>query len=62
VTAPVDATTTGAWTALTAHRDALTPDLRGWFDADADRATRLTHNVPRIYLGHGPHALRLQLL
>jgi len=45
VTAPVDATTTGAWTALTAHRDALTPDLRGWFDADAERATRLTHQV-----------------
>lgn len=45
MTAPVDATTTGAWTALTAHRDALTPDLRGWFDADADRATRLTHQL-----------------
>jgi len=45
VTAPVDATTTGAWTALTAHRDALTPDLRGWFDADAERATRLTHQL-----------------
>jgi len=45
VTAPVDATTTGAWTALTAHRDALTPDLRGWFDADPERATRLTRQV-----------------
>jgi glucose-6-phosphate isomerase len=45
VTAPVDATTTGAWTALTAHRDALTPDLRGWFDADPERATRLTRQL-----------------
>jgi glucose-6-phosphate isomerase len=45
VTAPVDATTTGAWTALTAHRDALTPDLRGWFDADPERAGRLTRQL-----------------
>lgn len=45
MTAPVDATTTGAWTALTAHRDALTPDLRGWFDADPDRAARLTRQL-----------------
>ncbi|WP_454051561.1 glucose-6-phosphate isomerase [Cellulomonas sp. Marseille-Q8402] len=45
MTAPVDATTTGAWTALTAHRDALTPDLRGWFDADPGRAERLTHQL-----------------
>lgn len=45
MTAPVDATTTPAWSALTAHRDALSPDLRGWFDADPGRATRLTHQV-----------------
>lgn len=43
--APVDATTTGAWTALTAHRDALTPDLRAWFAADAGRADRLTRHL-----------------
>jgi glucose-6-phosphate isomerase len=48
VTAPVDATTTGAWTALTAHRDALTPDLRGWFDADPERATRLTRQLANL--------------
>jgi len=45
VPAPVDATTTGAWTALTAHRDALTPDLRAWFAADAGRADRLTRQL-----------------
>jgi glucose-6-phosphate isomerase len=45
VTAPVDATTTGAWTALTAHEEAFLPDLRGWFDADPDRATRLTRQL-----------------
>ncbi|MCG7287402.1 glucose-6-phosphate isomerase [Cellulomonas sp. ACRRI] len=42
MTAPVDATTTGAWTALTAHEEGFVPDLRGWFDADPERATRLT--------------------
>ncbi len=45
MTAPVDATTTGAWTALTAHEEAFVPDLRGWFDADPERATRLTRQL-----------------
>lgn len=45
MTAPVDATTTGAWTALTAHEEAFLPDLRGWFDADPERATRLTRQL-----------------
>ena len=47
---PIDATTTGAWTALTAHRDGLTPDLRGWFAADADRATRLSRQVGDLHV------------
>ncbi|WP_069387648.1 glucose-6-phosphate isomerase [Cellulosimicrobium cellulans] len=42
---PVDATTTPSWDALTAHRDAFVPDLRGWFAADPDRAPRLTHQA-----------------
>jgi glucose-6-phosphate isomerase len=41
----VDATTTSAWTALTAHRADLNPDLRGWFAADPERAERLTRQV-----------------
>ena len=45
MTAPVDATTTGAWTALTAHEEAFLPDLRAWFDADPERATRLTRQL-----------------
>ncbi|GIG35703.1 glucose-6-phosphate isomerase [Cellulomonas pakistanensis] len=45
MTAPVDATTTGAWTALTAHEEAFDPDLRGWFAADPERATRLTRQL-----------------
>ncbi|PJI93618.1 glucose-6-phosphate isomerase [Luteimicrobium subarcticum] len=41
-TPPTDPTTTSSWGALGAHRDALTPDLRGWFAADPGRAERLT--------------------
>ena len=40
-----DPTTTSAWQELTAHRDALTPDLRGWFDTDPGRADRMAHDL-----------------
>jgi glucose-6-phosphate isomerase len=40
--APVDPTTTDAWKNLAAIADGFSPDLRGWFDADADRADRYT--------------------
>lgn len=49
-TPPIDATTTSAWTDLTAHRDGLTPDLRGWFAADPDRAERLTRTVGDLHV------------
>ncbi|MGW8481655.1 glucose-6-phosphate isomerase [Microbacterium sp. NPDC055903] len=42
MTAPVDPTTTAAWAELTALRDGFSPDLRGWFAADAGRAERLS--------------------
>ena len=41
-TPPIDATTTAAWQELSVHESTLTPDLRGWFAADPERATRLT--------------------
>lgn len=44
-TAPIDPTTTSAWADLVAHRDATTPDLRGWFDADPERAARLSFEL-----------------
>ncbi|MGV8966523.1 MAG: glucose-6-phosphate isomerase [Cellulomonas sp.] len=47
---PIDATTTPAWTALLAHQAALTPDLRTWFDADPQRATRLTRTVGDLHV------------
>ena len=40
MTSPVDATTTAAWSALTELKSGFTPDLRGWFDADPERAAR----------------------
>lgn len=42
MTTPIDATTTSAWADLTALRDGFSPDLRGWFAADDDRAARLS--------------------
>ncbi len=42
MTTPIDPTTTSAWTDLAALRDGFSPDLRGWFAADADRAARLS--------------------
>ncbi|MEZ0448241.1 glucose-6-phosphate isomerase [Cellulomonas sp. ICMP 17802] len=41
-TQPIDATTTTAWQELSVHESTLTPDLRGWFAADPERAARLT--------------------
>ncbi|MFK4851537.1 glucose-6-phosphate isomerase [Microbacterium sp. ZW T6_19] len=40
--APVDPTRTAAWSELTTLRDSFSPDLRGWFAADPDRAERLS--------------------
>lgn len=41
-TPPIDATTTTAWQELSVHESTLSPDLRGWFAADPERAARLT--------------------
>lgn len=45
VTTPIDATTTAAWTELTAHRDGFAPDLRGWFANDPGRVERMTFDL-----------------
>ena len=42
---PVDPTTTEAWADLRILRDALVPDLRGWFAADPRRAEELTFDL-----------------
>lgn len=45
VTTPIDATATAAWAELSTARDSFTPDLRGWFAADAGRVERLTFDL-----------------
>jgi glucose-6-phosphate isomerase len=43
--APVDPTSTAAWSRLTTLAGTLEPDLRGWFAADPARVGRFTHEV-----------------
>ena len=50
MSAPVDPTTTAAWAELQAHREAFSPDLRGWFAADPDRVARLTHPLADLHV------------
>ena len=38
--APLDSTSTDAWKQLAGIADGFSPDLRGWFDADASRAEK----------------------
>ncbi len=45
MTSPIDATSTPAWTQLTALRESFSPDLRGWFAADAERVQSLTFDL-----------------
>jgi glucose-6-phosphate isomerase len=50
MTSPVDATTTAAWSALTALKSGFSPDLRGWFDADPGRATRYSFTAGDLHV------------
>ncbi|MBU4214265.1 MAG: glucose-6-phosphate isomerase, partial [Actinobacteria bacterium] len=50
MTTPIDPTTTPAWQQLTEHQAALTPDLRGWFAADPERAQRLTFQLADLHV------------
>ena len=50
MTGPVDATTTSAWAALTAHHAQLEPDLRGWFAADQGRTAGMTHDAGDLHV------------
>ncbi len=42
MSAPIDPTSTAAWSELTALRDSLRPDLRTWFAEDAGRVERMS--------------------
>jgi len=47
---PVDATTTTAWNKLAAHAVNFTPDLRGWFAAEPQRAQDLTFQIADLHV------------
>ena len=47
---PVDATTTPAWSALTALHESLDPDLRTWFAEDPGRAERFSYQLGDLYV------------
>ena len=47
---PIDPTTTPAWETLTALKENLAPDLRAWFAADPERATRLAFTAGDLYV------------
>ncbi len=49
-TAPVDATTTTAWSRLAGIADGLQPDLRAWFDADPGRVERFTLTAADLWV------------
>ena len=60
--APVDPTSTAAWERLTALAGSLEPDLRGWFAADPDRASRLTHTVGDLRVDLSKNLLTAEVL
>jgi glucose-6-phosphate isomerase len=48
--APVDPTSTEAWSRLAALADGFAPDLRSWFEADPDRASRLGFEAADLHV------------
>ncbi len=50
VTTPIDATTTPAWTELTALAAELKPDLRGWFADDPGRVERFSFELADLHV------------
>ncbi len=50
MTAPVDPTSTSAWSELTAARDSFEPDLREWFASDPERVGRMTHTLGDLHV------------
>jgi glucose-6-phosphate isomerase len=48
--APVDPTSTEAWSRLTARATGFAPDLRAWFDADPDRVSRLGFEAADLHV------------
>jgi glucose-6-phosphate isomerase len=62
MTTPIDPTATTAWTRLTELREALQPDLRGWFAADPGRAERFTLTAADLRVDLSKNLLTDQIL
>ena len=50
MTTSIDPTTTSAWSALSAHHKALTPNLREWFAADPERAQKFSFTADELHV------------
>jgi glucose-6-phosphate isomerase len=60
--APVDPASTDAWKQLASIADGFSPDLRGWFGADADRADRYTHQAADLTIDLSKNLLTDEIL
>ncbi|MCU1446719.1 glucose-6-phosphate isomerase [Cryobacterium sp.] len=60
--APVDPTSTDAWKQLASIADGFTPDLRGWFAADPDRADRYTYQAADLTFDLSKNLLTEEIL
>ncbi|MDR1766881.1 MAG: glucose-6-phosphate isomerase [Propionibacteriaceae bacterium] len=58
----IDATTTPAWGKLARLASELTPDLRGWFDADPGRAQRFSFDAADLRVDLSKNLLTDELL
>lgn len=50
MTTSIDPTTTSAWSALSAHHKALTPNLREWFATDPARAEKFSFTADELHV------------
>ncbi len=59
---PVDPTTTAAWAKLTALKESLEPDLRGWFANDPERAASLSFTAADLYVDLSKNLVNSEVL
>jgi glucose-6-phosphate isomerase len=59
---PVDATKTPAWSNLSRIAKDFTPDLRGWFAQDSDRANRYTRQAGDLWVDLSKNLLNDEVL
>ena len=50
MSAPIDPTSTSAWSDLDARKAAFEPDLRGWFAADPERVKRMSFTMGDLHV------------